>query len=480
MTAFQNVMQRFDQRARIGLALGSLLIVVATVAVAAWLLRTDEQVLFADLAPQDAATIVAELDKMKVPYRLSGDGNTVLVPADLVYPTRLKLVGRELPLRGAVGLELFNASEVGMTEFTQKVNYQRALQGEITRTIQSLDEVESVRVHLVLAEQTLFKKTGKQAKASITVAVKPGRSLDGAQVQGIQRLVAAAVPDIKADDVTIVDQRGVALTRRAGDSAEVFAGAGAALDDKRALEAYINKKVVDVLDATFGAGHGIATVDVALNHDQTKVTTERVLGAVEAGAKSGAGVMVRERRTTSESADDAETEGAGGTLNHEADYQVGRRVEQVVSGAGGVARISVAVVLRDVVDAAQLERVKDVVARAAGIDPARGDSVSVYSMNQVAPPVLASAPAPLAEVAIAAEMAPAPVAPPTDGSRDTGVVLSLLAIGAAVLALGATAASWQRRRRPVQARLSLQQREEMLARVQGWLDAAPQPVKERV
>ena len=143
--------------------LGVLLIIAAFVTLGTWLLRTDYQVLFADLAPQDASTMVSELEKLKTPYRLSNGGNTILVPADIVHKTRLKLVGKDLPLRGAVGFELFNDSEVGMTEFAQKVNYQRALQGELTRTILAIEDVLSARVHLVLSEQGLFKKTGSQA-----------------------------------------------------------------------------------------------------------------------------------------------------------------------------------------------------------------------------------------------------------------------------------------------------------------------------
>lgn len=379
MTAFNDFWQRADQRARTGLIIGVLLIALVTVALGAMLLRTDYQVLFSDLAPQDAATMTAELDKLKTPYRLSGDGNTILVPAELVHRTRLKLVAKELPLRGAVGLELFNSSEVGMTEFTQKVNYQRALQGELTRTILSLDEVASVRVHLVMAEQALFKKNVKQAKASISIAMKPGRALDATQVQGIQRLVAAAVPDIKAGDVTIVDHNGVALTRRSGAEGEDGAAGGDSLDDKRALETYLNKKISAMLDRTFGPGQGIASVDVVLNHKHVKTTTENVLGKDATGEGAGAGVMVRERMTSRDGpADAAAPAGAGaanGTVTSETDYQVGRRVEQVVASAGAISRVNVAVVVSGALDQARLDRVRDVVALAAGIDRADRKSV---------------------------------------------------------------------------------------------------------
>lgn len=477
-----------DQRSRLGFSIGAILIVLATVATGFWLLRTDYQVLFADLTPQDAATMTAELDKMKQPYRLSGAGNTILVPAEQVYKTRLKLVGKELPLRGAVGLELFNSSEVGMTEFTQKVNYQRALQGELTRTIQALDEVQSVRVHLVMAEQALFKKNVKQAKASISLATKPGRTLDAAQIQGIQRLVGAAVPDIKPADVTIVDQHGVALTRRSGTEGDEGSTGADGLDDKRAIESYLNKKVTEVLDRTFGAGQGIASVDVTLGHDHTKVTTEHVLGnhADENGAATG--VMVRERLTSRDGpgdSDPAKNNGtaANGTVSHEADYQVGRRVEQVVSGAGAVSRVNVAVVVRGALDQSQLDRLKDVVALAAGINRARGDAVSVYSMNQLAN-APGTPPAPDAG-AHPSDAAPSPVVAtaPEHAARNTEREQSLLLILGtltilAVLAL--LALVWRLAARRTPRRLSVDERRALLSQVNEWIESPVPRTQERI
>ena len=144
-------------RARSGVAAGLLAIAVALAAAGYFLLRPDYRVLFSNLAPQDAAAMVAELEALKVPYTL-GEGETAIyVPADQVHATRLKLMGKEIPLRGAVGFEIFNNNDFGMTEFAQKVNYQRALQGEITRTVMSIDGVQSARVHIAMPEQGLFR-----------------------------------------------------------------------------------------------------------------------------------------------------------------------------------------------------------------------------------------------------------------------------------------------------------------------------------
>ncbi|MFZ6659029.1 flagellar basal-body MS-ring/collar protein FliF [Undibacterium sp. TJN19] len=391
MNDFIEFWRRIDRRSRIGMLFGVVLIAIIIIAFGAWTLRTDYQVLFADLAPQDASTMVAELDQMKVPYRLAGNGNTILVPADVVYKTRLKLAGKELPLRGAVGFELFNNSEVGMTEFAQKINYQRALQGELTRTISALDEVQSVRVHLVLAEQALFKKSGTQPKASITIAVKPGKSLDMGQIQGIQRLVGAAVPDIKPNDVTILDQHGVALTKKSGEPGQDMISSSNSLDEKRAIETYLNKKVIEVLDKTFGAGQGIATIDVVLNNEQKKTTTETPLPANSKEDGQPTGVIVKDKQTANETnrGNKAETTNNPATgdvtqSSREVEYQVGRKVEQVISAAGAVNHVNIAVVIRRGLEPMQLERLKDLVATAAGIDKTRGDIVSVYSVEQMA------------------------------------------------------------------------------------------------
>jgi flagellar M-ring protein FliF len=487
VSAFNDFWQGLDRGARFGLIVGVVVVVLATVALGFWALQTNYQVLFADLAPQDAATMVAELDRMKTPYRLSEGGSTILVPGDVVYQTRLKLVGRDLPLRGAVGFELFNDSEVGMTEFAQKVNYQRALQGELTRTIQSLDEVQSVRVHLVFSEQALFRKNGTQAKASVTIAVKPGKSLDQAQIQGIQRLVGAAVPDIKPGDVTIVDQHGVALTRPSRPEDPDGAMSSFSLDDKRGIESYLNKKLVEVLDRTFGAGQAIASVDVTLNNEHTKVTTENVLGADGQDDGTTTGVVIRDRRTTRDTSPETDivhnspaAVASYGLVNHEVDYQVGRRVEQVVSGAGSIRRINVAVVVRSAMDKTQLDRLKDVVAMAVGFDKDRGDAVAVYPVDQIASmpvnPVAFAAPKNDGndkQVIVDEVAGPGPAVvikpAPADGLRLGSPLIIVLA---GLLLLSFVLLIWQLTARRDAARpLSQAERERLLAQVQNWLNA---------
>jgi len=200
-----------NKTARVGFVAGSIAILVMVALFAYWVVKDNYQVLFAQLDPQDAAAIVNELERAKVSYKLAEGGTKILVDEDLVYKMRLKLMGKGVPLRGGVGFEIFDHNDFGMTEFAQKINFQRALQGELARTIMAFDEVKFARVHLVMPESSIFKQTKSPTKASVSLLMKGDAHLSPEQIGGIQRLVAAAVPGLEAERVTILDQRGMAL-----------------------------------------------------------------------------------------------------------------------------------------------------------------------------------------------------------------------------------------------------------------------------
>ena len=209
-------------------------------------LRQPDVVLFSKLRPMDAATIVAELDKKKVQYRLADDGTTILVPADKVEATRLSILSQDLPLKGSVGFELFNKSDIGLTEFAQKINYQRALQGELSRTIMTIDAVDTARVHLSLPEETIFREDKRLPKASIALTLKPGRSLSTGAVTGIQRLVAASVAELNAADVVVLDDEGQVISTDL--SSETSTAQSPA---QHAAEVFFAEKVRQTLFATY-------------------------------------------------------------------------------------------------------------------------------------------------------------------------------------------------------------------------------------
>jgi flagellar M-ring protein FliF len=188
-------------------------------------LRTPYLPAFTNIKSNDAVTITAELDRLKTSYELADDGTTILVPENKVDAARIAILGGDLPLKGAVGFELFNKTDMGLTEFAQKINYQRALQGELARTIMALDEVESARVHLSLPESGIFDHDLRDAKASVTIATKLEIALEPTVVRGVQQLVASAVPDLQPANVAILDARGqlvseLAVTMPAGTLAQ--------------------------------------------------------------------------------------------------------------------------------------------------------------------------------------------------------------------------------------------------------------------
>jgi flagellar M-ring protein FliF len=463
-------------RARVGLVGGAAVIVCVFVAAAAWLLRTDYQVLFADLKPQDAAAMAAELDRMKVPYRIAGDGNTLLVDARTVHATRLKLMGKDLPLHGTAGFEIFNNADFGMTEFAQKINYQRALQGEISRTILSLAEVRDVRVHLVLPEDGLFKKSASKATAAITLSLKEGQALRPEQVTGIQRLVSAAVPGVAVQDVTIVNEQGVALTRPSGGDEQQDV-ASARLELKTETERLLARKATDVLESAFGAGQALARVDATLNMDQVRVTTEDVLGAPARTGQAATGVVVRERESDHDAGpplgNRGEANTRGGNSQREVEYQVGRRVEQVATQPGAIRRLHVVAVIRQALDDRQIEQMRAMVSAAVGAVPERGDTVVVQTLA-------AFAPAGDREPAKAGQ---ADEAGPRDGSHAlaatvpdrvrpavTAAVMTPWALAGAATVMLLLAAGWAFSRRTNSQDLSGRDRELLLQQMRNWLD----------
>lgn len=461
-------------RSRLALLAGLAAAVLLLGAGAWWLLRSEPAVLFSDLRPQDAAVFTAELDKLKIPYDVADNGATLLVDRSEVHAVRMKLMGRDLPLHGTVGLELFNNTDFGMTEFAQKINFQRALQGELTRTILSFPEVRDARVHLALAEQGLFKQHAARAKAAVTLTLRAGQSLRSEQVHGIQRLVAAAVPGLASEEVTIVDQQGVALSRPAGGE-EASAGSSTRLDLKRETENYLSRKAAAVLDKAFGPGQALASVDVTLNMDQVRVTTEDVIAAPDRKGGTATGVLVRERESARDSAvpeaHPGEARGArGSSMQRDVEYQAGRRVEQVVSQPGAIRRIQVVAVVRQKLDAEQKEQLTRVVAAAVGASTERGDTVVV----QLLQPVPAQAEQP------ATTPARGEVGPERRASGAASEWLGAGVVGLALL-LAAMAVALRRRQAPPVADsvLTDAQRRAALQRVQTWLLQSERPAHAR-
>ena len=344
-----------------------------------WMTRPDFQVLFTELEPADASAVVEALEKRKVPYQLADQGRSVLVDRDVLYPMRMKLLGDGLDLKGTVGLELFSQTEYGMTEFSQKINYLRALQGELARTVMGFDEVRRARVHLALADSSALRRREPGAKASVWVTLAEGRALQREQVSGIQRLVASAVPALSPSAVTVLDHRGVALSLRASDDDGV-AAEDVRLQWKKDIETHLAQKAAGILDGTLGPERATVAVDVALDPSAVRLTRESVLGTAADGGGSGVLVRKRERRLAGDNpvpGPDGASAGASRSSDSiEAEYLAGREVRQTVLGSGAIRRIGVGVVLREALPDDGLARLRDVISLAVGLDTDRGDGIA--------------------------------------------------------------------------------------------------------
>lgn len=377
---------------RIGLIAGVIVILALSGALAYWSFNTSYKALFTDLQMRDSAAIVAELERLKIPYKLADGGRRIMVPEADVYTTRLKLMGKGVPLSGGVGFEIFDKNDFGMTEFAQRINYQRALQGELARTIMSIQGVKYARVGLVLPETSLFKENKSKPKASVGLIVSDGTTLEAEQISGIQRLVAATVPGLKADRVTIVDQHGVTLSRNEGVTDGDISASGK-FDIKKQIENYLESKITAVLNHAFGKGKAIVSVDVSLDMDKIKTTQESMVPLSRMKNGEAVGGVVRRRTTINRTPNYGVVNGNG--KNHashsgeraqnstsEIEYKFGRKVEEVVSSPGSVRHLSVGVLVPYHMDSERLAEIRRLVAVTVGINKARGDDIAVYPIDR--------------------------------------------------------------------------------------------------
>ncbi len=236
--------------------------------------RVDYRPLFSNLNSEDAGEIVKKLKDQKVPYRIASDGKAILVPADKVYDLRLSLASDGLPQGGGVGFEIFDRKNFGMTEFVQKLNYQRALQGELARTIMQIAGVEQARVHLAIPEKSLFKDNEKVPTASVVLKMKPGTILRDSEVQGIVHLVASSIEGMDPDQVTLLDSRGKILSRNSPSDA-TGRMTSTMMETQRSYERNLEDRLQSLLDRAVGEGKSVARVNATLDFKQEERYEEK-------------------------------------------------------------------------------------------------------------------------------------------------------------------------------------------------------------
>lgn len=261
-----------SRKLTLGAGVAGLLAIV--VALSMWSARPDYKVLYANLSDKDGGAIIAQLSQMNVPYKHADGGAAILVPADKVHDARLKLASAGLPKGSTVGFELMDNARFGITQFQERLTFQRGLEGELTRSIGAMSAVQSARVHLALPNQNGFFREQQKPSASVLLTLYPGRTLDRAQIAGIVHLVSSSVPELTPKTVSVVDQNGTLLT----ESADGHNGMG--LDANQLqyvaqIESSYTRRIVDLLEPVVGRDNLRAQVTAEIDFSQSESTSEQ-------------------------------------------------------------------------------------------------------------------------------------------------------------------------------------------------------------
>lgn len=370
-----------------------------------WMNKPDYKVLLTNLYPEDASKVVAMLQGEKEKYQLADNGRTVMVPADRVYELRLKVAG-EGDLHGqGIGFEIFDSVQIGQTDFVQHINYQRALQGELARTITEFPQVQKARVHLVLPQKSLFIEDQMPPSASIVLQLKGDGKLPSDQVQGIVNLVSMAVEGLDPKHITLTDMKGRPLYFPEDDSTGL-AMSRTQLEYKADLENKVQRRIMELLGPVVGPEKVIARINADLDFSQKTIRKESYDpdGAVvrsetrseesTAGAASLAGgepdVNFRGdgftgTRTTQDSTRESRT----------TNFEINKQEENIIAPVGELKRLSVAVIVDGTWEtnpdtgeavytprsAEEIERIKTLVSNAVGFDSIRGDTIEVTNIS---------------------------------------------------------------------------------------------------
>lgn len=365
---------------KITLTAVSILTVVGLTLMVMWVRRPEYALLYSNLSPKDADQIVQLLDQRGIPYTSSYGGTAISVPAKRVYELRMDLAAQGIPVAGNAGYELFDKTNIGMSEFVQKLNYKRALEGELAKTIQGMVEIEQVRVHLVIPERRVFLEDQEEPSASVVLAVRPGVHLEKRQIRGIAHLVASSVEGLQPERVTIVDTYSHILSDLSARDSLVGLSSSQ-LELQRNVESYLAQKAQTMLEEVLGRGNAIVRVTAELNFERIERRRERY-------DPESAVVLSEERDETSGES----IEGSpSGSMEHTiTNYEINRTMEHVVNAVGTIRRLSVAVLVNGVPEgedgtikprsAEEIARLRTIVQNAVGFDATRSDQIEVTSI----------------------------------------------------------------------------------------------------
>ena len=405
----ENLWRKFLALSPVNMAValgGVALVFGALLSISLWVQTPDYQLLYANLSDEDAAGVVEQLNTQNIPHKLTNQGRNVAVPSNKVHEIRLNLASQGLPAGTEVGLELFEDTPLGMTEFVQKLNLQRALQGELARTIKSIEAVEQARVHLALPKEELFVKEKQNGKASVMVKLHPGRTLSQGQIQGIVHLVSSSVAGIPSGNVVLVDPKGNLLAGNKAISNDVMLTASN-YKHKRQVENELEQRIALMLEEALGTGKVIARVNTDMDFDKVvkteeiydpdsqvvrseQSTTESVVGAASPGGVPGVESLLPGEEGTLEPTQ----QGTAPTRSNEKqtlNFEINKVVKQTSQTTGKIKRLSVSVLVDGTVTGTppqyqprtkeQMAKYLELVKNSVGFDAKRGDQIQLENIE---------------------------------------------------------------------------------------------------
>lgn len=374
-----------------------------------WVQKADYQVLYSNLSEEDAGRVVQELSDRKIPYQI-GAGGAVLVSADKVYDVRLQLASQGLPQGRGVGFEIFDKTNFTTSEFVQKLNYRRALEGELSRTIGSLSGISQSRVHLVTPDKSVFafQESKPKASAAIFVTLQQGRKLSRAEVDGIVHLVSSSVEDLGPEDITVVDNKGKLLTKPSDDN--MLAMSSTQLEYQHNFERNIVSKIVSILEPVVGLGKVNAKVSSSFDFTRSERTEEffdpegvvvrseqKSTEKTTSGFAGGGGIPgVTSNLPGGASSQIASSQGQSQKQDEMINYETSKTVRRIVDSPVTLERLTVAILIDGVLPSQKdsmenadqyvvrseedVKYYEDIVKKTIGFTEDRGDEISVTVM----------------------------------------------------------------------------------------------------
>ncbi len=366
------VWKRLTPNQRMGFSAGIAAILLTALFAASWARKPEYMVLFSGLESKDAGQIVDELRSRKVPYRVGDGSGTIEVPANMVHELRLSLASEGMPHASGNGWELMDRNSLGMTDFLQNLNYQRALEGELARSITQLGEVQNARVHVVIPRPALFAEDKREPTASVVLRINSGARLGAQQVRGITHLVAGSVEGLSPSNITILDTNGNILSQPR-ETNSIAGLSSEQLEMQRGVEVYLAGKAQTMLAGVVGDGKVIVQVAADLDFEKVEKTVE--------SWDADNPVVRSEQRSTQSGGESSVT-----------NYEIGKTVAHVMDGVGNIKKLTAAVLVdgikkldekNEVVYQARTEeeltKLTAVVRTAIGYDESRGDQVEVVN-----------------------------------------------------------------------------------------------------